>query len=83
MITSPQSCVRLLDGISVLVNKQANSNEKNTTKALWEPNLAGFWRIGAVEAEALVEASAVSAKCHGSTLVVSAKWFQHANSLLG
>lgn len=83
MITSPQLHVQLLDGISMLINNQANSNEINTPQALWDPNLAGFWRIGAVETEALVKAFAVSAKCHRSALVVSAKWFHHANSLLG
>lgn len=68
----------------MLVNKQPkNNNDIKTTPAPWEANLAGFWRVGAVQTEALVEAFAISAKCHRGALMVSAKWFQHANSLLG
>lgn len=59
------------------------NNEIKTTQAVWEPNLASFWRIGAVETEALVKGFAISAKCHRSAVVVSAKWFHHANSPLG
>lgn len=67
----------------MLVYKQPHNNDIKTTQALWEPNLASFWRIGVVQTEALVEAFAISAKCHCGALVVSAKWFQHTNALLG